>query len=779
MTDRRPTVPTPDMSGYHMPAQPAAGGQGQLRADSRVPRTGGKGAGTRRPPPRRRSFVATALMAIGFLLLTFAVFVTAFILGSDPGEIARVRLIETVKAKTGRDLAIRGGTSLKFYPSLGIVLKDVTLSGPPGMAGGPTVKASALDVSIRLAALLSRQVEVERLLVRDADIDLRIDKAGRRSWETALTEPETRPIRYAAAGGAASDAKSLPPEARDFLKNANDETARQAGIAKPTLGGVQGVALEDVRLENGRIRYTDERTGAPPRDVSGINATLNLKQLDSPLAAAGNLTLDGEKIEFDGRVTTPADVIAKRPAKVTLNVGAQPVKAAFEGAVTLVDAVEINGQIDASSPSLRALARWLGTELPPANGFGPLAVKATVKASGAFLTLSDAALGLDGATATGTLTLDARGAKPAVTGSLKISELDLNKYASNGESAPVPAKAPKQKGTQAVVPAAGAPQAGAAPKSIDDLLNEPGPKVKGYSKRAGWSEEPINVAGLSLLDVDLTLTVGKILVRDVKVGQSKLKIALKDSHLKVPIEDVALYDGRAHGLITVEGATGQPVVGVSLVADGIAARPFLTDVAQFDSLSGTAKLTVAVAGSGASERAIIDATNGTASFTFANGAVAGYNVAGILRGLSQGKLNGLQSSPAEKTDFSELAATFNIQNGVADNQDLRLVSPLLRVTGAGRIMLGDRQIDYTVKPKLVSSLSGQGGPADAAGIEVPLKITGSWDAPRVAPDVTSAIGNVQNIVKDPSKAAGAVKEIGKQLGGKKPAELLKGLLGGN
>jgi hypothetical protein len=45
--------------------------------------------------------------------------------------------------------------------------------------------------------------------------------------------------------------------------------------------------------------------------------------------------------------------------------------------------------------------------------------------------------------------------------------------------------------------------------------------------------------------------------------------------------------------------------------------------------------------------------------------------------------------------------------------------------------------------------------------------------------VTSAIGNVQNIVKDPSKAAGAVKEIGKQLGGKKPAELLKGLLGGN
>ena len=65
----------------------------------------------------------------------------------------------------------------------------------------------------------------------------------------------------------------------------------------------------------------------------------------------------------------------------------------------------------------------------------------------------------------------------------------------------------------------------------------------------------------------------------------------------------------------------------------------------------------------------------------------------------------------------------------------------------------------------------QGGPINLAGIEVPVKIKGSWDQPSISPDL-------QGIIKDPSKAVDVVREIGKQLGGKKAGDLLKGLLGG-
>lgn len=780
MTQRPPAGPPPELQGYHLPEPRRSP---QQRGGSGVPPSQGgpAGKGRRAPPPTRGSWLKTILLGAGFLLLTAATFVTAFVIGSNPAEIARTQLPALVKSRTGRDLAI-GGASLKFFPSLGIVLTNVTLSLPPGSSGPPTAKVGALDVSVRLAALLKRDVEVERLVLRDADIDLRVDKTGKRSWELAAEGDPTRPLQYAQLGaGAASDAKPLPPEARDFLKNAADETVRQAGV-KPSFGGISGLSLEDVRLENARLRYTDERAGGAAKELSAINATLSLKDIDAPLAAAGSLVVQGEKVDFDGHVTTLADVLAARPAKLTLNVAAAPVKGSFEGALRVGEAADVNGQTDITAPSLRDLARWLGSDLPPAAGYGPFALRGNVKAAGKSIALTDAKLGLDGATATGSLTLDATGERPMLRGSLKASEIDLNKYAANETGGRAPQQ--RSKASPAVVPAggpaSGEPNGQAAPRSIDDLLKSAGPKVKGYVKRAGWSEEPIPVVALASLDADLALSAQAVKTGEVKTGQSVMKIALAGGQLKATIEDVALYGGHAHGLVTVDGSAGVPAVGISLVADGVDAQPLLKDAAGFDKLSGMGKLVVAVAGSGASQKAIIDAMTGTASFTFSNGAIVGYNVAGMLRGLSQGKITGLHASPSEKTDFSELSASFNIQNGVADNQDLKLLSPLLRVAGAGRVMLGARQVDYVARPKLTGSLSGQGGAADAAGIEVPVRISGSWDDPQIAPDLTGALGgNVQGLIKDPSKAAGTVKEIGKQLGGKKAGDLLKGLLGKN
>ena len=204
--------------------------------------------------------------------------------------------------------------------------------------------------------------------------------------------------------------------------------------------------------------------------------------------------------------------------------------------------------------------------------------------------------------------------------------------------------------------------------------------------------------------------------------------------------------------------------------DGIDALPLLKDAAGFDKLSGKGKLTLAVAGQGSSQQQLINSLNGKGDFTFANGAINGLNVAGMVRGISQGKLSGLKSSPDEKTDFSELASSWTITNGVASNQDLRLVSPLLRLTGAGNVMLGDRQVDYMARPKLVSSLQGQGGAGTEQGIEVPVRVHGSWDKVSYTPDL-------KGILSDPNKALDTIKQIGSQLKGKNAGDIVNDLLG--
>ena len=97
---------------------------------------------------------------------------------------------------------------------------------------------------------------------------------------------------------------------------------------------------------------------------------------------------------------------------------------------------------------------------------------------------------------------------------------------------------------------------------------------------------------------------------------------------------------------------------------------------------------------------------------------------------------------AERTDFTELGASFAIKDGVAHNDDLSAKSPLLRLAGSGNVDIGGGSIDYLAKPSLVRSSAGQGGKeaAELRGVTVPVKITGPLEAPRFRVDLGTAAG---------------------------------------
>jgi len=198
--------------------------------------------------------------------------------------------------------------------------------------------------------------------------------------------------------------------------------------------------------------------------------------------------------------------------------------------------------------------------------------------------------------------------------------------------------------------------------------------------------------------------------------------------------------------------------------------PMLTDAAGFDWLAGRTNLQVRLAGRGASERAIVESLNGTAAVTVADGAIVGVNIPQIVRGLSQGRLSDFGQSGTEKTDFSEMTATFRIADGVADTQDMRMLSPLMRLTATGNVNIPQRQLDATLRPRLVGSLSGQGGVQNLTGLELPVRLTGPWSDPQLSADIDA-------VLKDPDKAVEAIKQIGKQLEDSGFGEALRKLLG--
>ena len=720
-----------------------------------------RGPAGRQPPPRRRSGVLSALLGFLVVIVALAGAGAAYLVLNPPSDLIRQTLADQVKEKTGRDLVVAGPASFSFWPGLGVSLKDVTLSGPPG-SPNKLVTMAALDVNIKTMPLLQRQIEVRRLVLKKPVFDFRVDKQGRKNWQLAEAG---RPVRYAQAG-APQPADGAAPIATDAPAAQPENPALAAKLAQ-----IKHVQLGDVRIEDGTLRYTDERSGKT-QQVSAVNVQVAMQSLNSPVTAKGDLAWQGEKINFDGRLSTAKLVLEEKPARIVFTAENRNINASYDGAVLIHDGADLEGKITVKSESVKSLAKWLGSTLPPVSGFGPLSLAGTLKTNGNVTSLSNANLGLDGATGTGTITVTTGGIRPAVQASLKLSELDLNKYMI-GAAGAAPAPQPAQKPPTAGAPAKPGDKAGAKDgDAIYELLQVPagGPKVHGFTERQGWSSEPLNLTLFGVVDADAKLQIGRLLYQNIKVGQSALTVALKNKVMKTSFENVQLYDGHGTGLLNIDGTGKAAQVGANFVLDGLSALPFLKDAADMDWLAGKTKLTLQLAAQGGSQLQLVETLNGKADFAFANGAIVGFNLPGAIRRISQGKLSGLKKAPAEKTDFSELAASFTIANGIAQNQDLRLTSPLLRVTGAGAVQLPPKTVDYTVKPKLVASLEGQQGAADLSGLEIPVRISGPWDKPKYEPDF-------KGVLADPNKAIEAVKQIGKQFKGKSAKEIADELLG--
>lgn len=715
----------------------------------------------RSPPPRRaaprepRSGLGSTLFYGVLGLVAMAAGAIAFALYALPANFVRDRAIAAVKEKTGRDLVIAGPASFKIYPSLGISLGDVSLSGAPGFKSAkPLVAMKSLDLSVAFWPLLEREVRVSALVFHEPVFNLEVDASGRRSWDFAAADERRSRTRLAQAEAASdapiSDAPASVP-ARDTA--ASDSLLRMSNLT-----------LDDVRIENGTLHYQDQRT-SHASELSAINVKLALAALTQPLDAEGSLSWKGKTVSFDGALTTLADVMEKRPAKLKMTLGADVLDADFDGTMKL-ETLTTEGIMSAKSSSARDLLAWLGTDVPPSAGFGPMTAKGLWRAVPDQYAFQTAEIVLDQTTARGDIALDTRGARPLVNANLKLTELDLNTYASTGKAkkrkAPAAAKGGKDAGEDG----------GSKAQSIEDLLEQapPGPRVKGYTKRDGWSEEPFDLVALGMIDANAKLSVGKLTVSTLHLDQSDLTVALKNRVMTTTLDQVRLYKGTGTGTIVLDGTTGSKVdLGADLKLDGISAQPLLKDAAEIDRLTGNGRLSLTLTGKGANEREIVKTLGGKVDLAFADGAIIGVNIPEMMRNLGKGNLGGLDTAPTDKTDFSEMSASWTVKAGIAENQDLKLVSPLLRLSGSGRVELPAREVDYTLKPKVVASLAGQGGAKDAAGIEVPVRVHGPWQHPKYTPDLAGALKN--------PKTAETIKEIGKQFKGKKADEIVNDLLG--
>lgn len=304
--------------------------------------------------------------------------------------------------------------------------------------------------------------------------------------------------------------------------------------------------------------------------------------------------------------------------------------------------------------------------------------------------------------------------------------------------------------------------------------------------KANTGDAPLDLSALKALNANGSIRIGNL--RYGKTKASNVRVDLKAANGIATIAPLSanLYQGSMNGSLSVD-ARSTPSIAFKQDMKGIAIGPLLVDAINNDMLDGKGTLNVDVTASGNTVGAMKKTLNGKSSLQLADGAIKGIDIAGTIRN-AKSKLNILKGQSSigadqtQRTDFSELSASFDIKNGVAHNEDLAMKAPILRLAkgdSRGDVDIANETINYLAKPTIVKSIKGQGGAdLDAlAGVSIPVKVTGTFSAPKYGVDFASlgtAIAKSNLLDKVGGDKAGAVKGL---IGDGDKVDALKGLLG--
>jgi AsmA protein len=306
---------------------------------------------------------------------------------------------------------------------------------------------------------------------------------------------------------------------------------------------------------------------------------------------------------------------------------------------------------------------------------------------------------------------------------------------------------------------------------------DPAPAKKDETPRKPEADAPVDLSGLKGLNAKGRVEIGALQVQGLKLAAVKTEIRAAEGRAEIGPHSANLYEGSLSGSLALDGNANRVVAKETL--SSVAIGPLLRDFAQQDRLEGKGNLTLDVNAAGKTVNGMKSSLGGTAKVQLRDGAIKGVDIGAIINKAR----SALGSQPAqggdskEKTDFSELSASFVIKNGVAHNEDLDLKAPLFRVTGAGDLDIAKSTINYVAKAAVVATTQGQGGKerSDLAGLTVPVRLTGPFDGMKYEVDYRAVAGDLAK-----SKVGGRAKEAietGREKIEDKVRDRLKGLIG--
>ena len=468
------------------------------------------------------------------------------------------------------------------------------------------------------------------------------------------------------------------------------------GTIKATTSGKSPRSL--VQGLQGKFDIKLDGVDIPDTPISKLSAALDLPGVDKPATLRSSVVYQKRPVTVNADLDPLQTVLSGKPFKLKADVSSNLVNGSYNGQVVTQPGPGLDGQIAVDIGSVKKLLNWLGQPFPKKQADpGPLKIAANLAADGAKMALQSATITGKAVEATAKGNFDTTKKVTSFDGDINVSKLDLNAY--------LP---PEKKG-------------GNKKKQNQNKKKSSG---GGQAKAQGWSNEPLGFEALRSINGNFRITTGPVTYRELAIVSTKADVNISGGVMKAKLEQLKLDQGTVTAAATVNASGKTAKIDYQAAANGVESKPFLRTFVDIDWLSGKLEFTTKGAASGNSEKQIVGTLNGDGAFKFLDGAIEGFDLAGTLRNAQSLGMSSGANRP--KTDFTELSGTYVIQKGVLRNQDLKMLAPLVRVTGKGRVGLPPQDVDYLAEAKLVASLEGQGGNEALAGLPIPVHVHGPW-----------------------------------------------------
>lgn len=301
---------------------------------------------------------------------------------------------------TGRTLDLEGDVRLSLFPWAGLTFSDLRMGNPPAFTEKDFLAVKSFDVRVKLWPLLSKQVEVDRLVVIEPRLFLVTNKDGKVNWKFG-----GRPAKTAPPAGSGPPPETAPP--------------------------IASLLVGEISVQNALIAIIDHRRESR-REVSGLNASLRDVSLDRPVRLTLSAAVDQKPLSAEGRFGPIGRNLGQEGVPLELTADAfGHLRLKARGTVAnLLVAPQARIEVEAAEFSPRRLFAELGRPLPSTADprvLERMSFKAGVAADAGAASISDAVLVLDDSKLRLTASF-ADFAKPAIAFDLHLDEIDADRY---------------------------------------------------------------------------------------------------------------------------------------------------------------------------------------------------------------------------------------------------------------------------------------------------------------------------------------------------------------